>query len=306
MLETGKYVTTRLQRIVRGGLTLALLTTAAMAASACGGSDGAGYDTTVAIPRSMLPPPTTNADGLPPAVPFFADTPRDTARSIASFPHDTAAYTQGLLIYDGRLLESTGLEGKSDIREVVRASGKTAKTTVLPNAEFGEGMAALGGRLYQLTWKGGRGHVYDAKSLVAVDSFTFAGEGWGITSDGTQLYTSDGSSHIRVVNPQGFQTVRTIDVTENGRAVYMLNELEWVRGELWANIYQTDYIARIDPATGHVTRYLYVGALLSTKEKALVMLHGGTANGIALDSARQRVLLTGKLWPRVFEIAAPK
>lgn len=168
-------------------------------------------------------------------------------RATTSFPHDTAAFTQGLVLERGRLLESTGLEGQSEVREVDIASGRPGRRVPLRGALFGEGIAAMRGRLYQLTWQTRRGFVSDAASLEPLDSFSFTGEGWGSASDGGQLYMSDGSDRIAVITPDEFRSVRTIAVTEAGRPVWMLNELEWIRGELWANVYQTDLIARIDP-----------------------------------------------------------
>ena len=277
---------------------------AGLALSACGG-EGAGGDTP-ALPHGMVPPPTTNADARPPAVPFDSATPRAIARAIRSWPHDTGAYTQGLLLYGGRLLESVGGEGTSDVREVIRETGAARKRTPLPASDFGEGIVALGDLLYQLTWRGGRGYIYKTATLARVDSFTYAGEGWGLTSDGRKLYLSDGTSQLRVIDPKGFRVERTVQVREAGHPVWMLNELEWVRGELWANIYKTDLIARIDPGTGAVVGWIDVSGLLSTDERRNVTERGGTANGIAFDAARGAVLVTGKLWPRLFEVEVPR
>jgi glutamine cyclotransferase len=244
----------------------------------------------------------TNADATPPAIPYSSDTPVWRATVAHRWPHDTAAYTQGLLVHDGRLLESTGVEGRSDVREVERASGRIARQTRLPGKEFGEGIAVIGERIFQLTWKSGRGHTYDARTLAPLDSFSYEGEGWGLASDGALLYLSDGTSRIRVIEPDGLRTRRTIRVTEAGKPIYMLNELEWVRGELWANVYETDFIARIDPLTGHVVGWIDLGAVLSQSQRARVTARGGVANGIALDSASHRVLVTGKYWPFVAEL----
>ncbi len=278
------------------------LAAAAILAVACGPS---GDYSPPPLPPGMLPPPVTNADGLPPAVPFDPSTPRVVARAIASWPHDTAAYTQGLFLQGSRVIESTGLEGQSDLRDVDMKTGRVVSHHRLPVKEFGEGIAQVDNRIFQITWQGGRGHVYDAKSLAPVDSFSYSGEGWGLASDGKKLYMSDGTASIRIIDPSGFTQQSTIAVAEAGKPVPMLNELEWINGELWANIYQTSLIARISPASGQVLGWVDLGKLLTAQEQALVSARGGTANGIAYDSARKRILVTGKLWPRLFEIALP-
>jgi glutamine cyclotransferase len=261
-------------------------------------------------PSAILPglaaPRTSNADATPPAVPFDSATPRTTARATASWPHDSTAYTQGLVADGARLLESTGQVGHSGIREVELSDGHVLRAKTLAGDFFGEGVAALGGRIYQLTWQHGRGFVYDGGTLAPIDSFTYTGEGWGLAADGNHLYMSDGTSRIRVIAPGGFTTMRTIDVREAGQPVWMLNELEWVRGELWANIYETDLIARIDPVSGAVRGWIDLSGLLTAAERESVKQRGGTANGIAFDATRGRVLVTGKLWPRIFAIEVPR
>lgn len=272
--------------------------------AACGvGKDN--DDSSPALAASMLRPVGTNADAVPPAIPFDSATPRATLSAVASWPHDTAAYTQGLIVSAGRLLESTGLEGRSDIREVERTTGRVRRRVPLAAPLFGEGIAIVRGRLFQLTWRTGHGYVYDASTLAPLDSFTYAGEGWGLASDGDRLYLSDGTRQVRVISPDGFRVERTFEVREAGHPVWMLNELEWVNGELWANVYQTNFIARIDPVTGAVIGWLDAGTLLRPRERQSVDARGGIANGIAFDSARHRVLVTGKLWPRLFEVVVP-
>lgn len=276
---------------------------AALCLAACGGSDSdSSAAQTPALPPGMQPTVQTQANARPPAIPFDSATPRVSARVIHSWPHDTAAYTQGLAFYRGRLLESTGLLGRSEVREVDVATGSVRRRVALPANEFGEGITAIGDRLYQLTWRGGRGHVYDPATLTPIDSFTYAGEGWGLATDGHLLYMSDGTSRIRVVDPTGFHELRTIQVRERDSTVWMLNELEWVRGELWANVYETDFVARIDPTTGRVAGWIDLGDLLTAAERQDVTTRGGVANGIAFDSVRNRLYVTGKLWPRLFEV----
>ena len=288
--------------------TSSLLPALALALFACGRESGNAGDSAAsrppAIPFGAPPAPTTNADATPPAVPFDPSTPRVEARAVASWPHDTAAFTQGLLAAGGRLVESTGLEGQSELREVDRRTGRVRRRVALPASEFGEGIAIVGRRLYQLTWRAGRGHVYDAATLAPVDSFAYEGEGWGLTSDGRRLFMSDGTSRVRVVDPEGFRVERTIQVSEAGQPVWMLNELEWVNGELWANVYRTNLVARIDPGSGRVVGWVDVAGLLTPTERLDVTERGGVANGIAFDSARGRVLLTGKKWPLLFEVDA--
>jgi glutamine cyclotransferase len=190
------------------------------------------------------------------------------------------------------------------VREVDAKTGNVRRRTAVLATEFGEGIAVVRDRLYQLTWRGGRGHTYDPATLTPIDSFTYIGEGWGLATDGRVLYMSDGTSRIRVVDPTGFRELRTFRVRERDSTVWMLNELEWVRGELWANVYQTDFIARIDPASGRVVGWINVGNLLTAAERQDVARRGGVANGIAFDSAANRLFLTGKLWPRMFQIDA--
>ena len=247
----------------------------------------------------------TNADATPPAVPFDSQTPRVTARALAAWPHDTVAYTQGLAMQGARLLEGTGIAGESALRELDRTTGRVLRATPLAATQFGEGIALVGQRVYQLTWQGGRGYVFDTSTLTLLDSVSYDGEGWGLTSDGQRLYLSDGTSVIRVIDPTTFTVERSIRVTEAGHAVWMLNELEWVNGALLANVYETDLIARIDPQTGHVVGWIDVSQLLTTAEREAVGRRGGVANGIAYDVVRKRLLVTGKLWPRGFDIAVP-
>jgi glutaminyl-peptide cyclotransferase len=281
----------------------ALVIVAALCLAACGGNDSdSSADQPPALPPGMQTLSQTQADARPPAIPFDTATPRVSPRVIHSWPHDTAAYTQGLAIYRGRLLESTGLLGKSDVREVDVATGSVRRRVAPPANEFGEGITVVGDRLYQLTWRGGRGNVYDPATLTPIDSFAYTGEGWGLATDGRLLYMSDGTSRIRVVDPTGFRELRTIQVRERDSTVWMLNELEWVRGELWANVYQTDLIARIDPTAGRVVGWIDLGHLLTAAQRQDVARRGGVANGIAFDSVRNRVFVTGKLWPGLFEV----
>jgi glutaminyl-peptide cyclotransferase len=277
----------------------ALLTVWALVVS-CGSGDPAPSGGTAILPAFL--PQHDNVDASPPRVPFSPATPRLAPRVVRRLPHDTTAFTQGLLVHDGHLFESTGLEGHSSVREVEPATGRVLRRAELPSEEFGEGIALLGARIFQLTWKSHRAYVYDVRTLAPVDSFTYDGEGWGLTTDGRVLYLSDGTSIIRVIDPAGFRVVRTIRVTEAEQPVHMLNELEWVNGELWANVYWTGLIARIDPANGRIVGWIDVRRLLPDRESKLLEDRGGVANGIAYDSSTAQLLVTGKYWPFVFQL----
>ena len=287
------------------GARLVAMAGALVAAMAsCSGADDADARTDSARP-AILPAfvqQRNNAQASIPDVPFSRRTPRWIARATRRWPHDSLAYTQGLVARDSVLLESTGLEGHSDLRTVDRASGRMLQRALLPDSEFGEGIASIGNRVYQLTWQSGRGRVYDAHTLAVVDSFTYDGEGWGLATDDTLLYMTDGTSGVRVIDPNGFRVVRRIRVTEAGEGVHMLNELEWVRGELWANVYETSLVARIDPATGRVVGWVDLALLLPEAQRDRLKDRGGVANGIAYDRATDRVLVTGKYWPYLFQL----
>ena len=283
-------------------LTVGFTLVTVLVATSCGSGGG---DAEPSNGSSILPSfmqQRDNADAAMPRVPFSPATPRLVPRIVRRWPHDSTAFTQGLLVHGGRLLESTGLQGQSEVREVDRATGRVLRRAELPSGEFGEGIALLGGRIYQLTWKSKRGHVYDARTFAPVDSFSYEGEGWGLATDGTLLYLSDGTSRIRVIDPNGFRVVRTIRVTEAEQPVHMLNELEWVRGELWANVYWTGLIARIDPATGRIVGWIDVRRLLPEDESKRLESRGGVANGIAYDSTTGQLLVTGKYWPFLFQL----
>jgi glutaminyl-peptide cyclotransferase len=280
-------------------IVAALLAVGAFGAS-CGGGDAEASGGTRILPAFL--PQRDNADASPPRVPFSPATPRLVPRVVARLPHDTMAFTQGLLVHRGHLLESTGLEGRSSVREVDAATGRELRRTELPSDEIGEGIAVLDGRIYQLTWKAHRGLVYDARTFAPVDSFRYDGEGWGLATDGARLYLSDGTSTIRVIDPNGFRVVRTIPVTEAEEPVHMLNELEWVKGELWANVYWTGLVARIDPESGRVVGWIDLRRLLPEAESKRLDARGGVANGIAYDSSGAKVLVTGKYWPFVYQI----
>jgi glutamine cyclotransferase len=222
-----------------------------------------------------------------------------TYEVVATWPHDPHAFTQGLLFYHGELLESTGLYGQSSLREVEWKTGRVVKQVPVAAQYFAEGLTVIGDRAYQLTWRNGKGFVYDADTFQAKNEFIYAGEGWGLTTDGHALILSDGTSQIRFLDPASFKVIRTIDVTADGKPVERLNELEWVNGEIFANVWQTDTILRIDPADGRVRGAVDFSGLLSPADRGP---EADVLNGIAYDAEHDRLLVTGKRWPKLYEV----
>jgi glutamine cyclotransferase len=220
------------------------------------------------------------------------------AEIVVSHPHDSNAFTQGLVIHDGRLFEGTGQYGQSTLREVALETGDVLRSSRLSRAYFGEGITIMGERIFQLTWQNGIGAVYDLESFDVTDTFRYDGEGWGLTHDGSLLILSDGTSTLRFLDPESFNVVREIEVTGPDGPVRMLNELEYIRGEVWANIWYEDIIVRIDPDTGEVSGVID----LSEVYPANLRDREEVANGIAFDSAEQKIYITGKYWPRLYEI----
>ena len=216
----------------------------------------------------------------------------------AAYPHDRDAFTQGLQFEGGILYEGTGLNGRSSIRKVQLETGTVLQRRDIPQEYFGEGITIFKSQLYQLTWQSGIALAYDAKTFAPSGKFTYRGEGWGLTHDGTSLVMSDGTDALRFLDPATFAERRRVKVTAEGSPVPHLNELEFVKGEVFANIWMTDYVARINPATGKVTGWINLSGLLSSRER----ISTDVLNGIAYDAARDRLFVTGKLWPRLFEI----
>ena len=220
-------------------------------------------------------------------------------RVVAELPHSTSAYTQGLQWDGGFFYEGTGLNGKSELRVVIPATGEAVKSVSLERKYFGEGITILGDRIYQLTWTSGRAFVYDKATLRKVGEFSYEGEGWGITTDGKSLYTSDGTDHIVVRNPKTFGVERTIEVRIAGRKINMLNELEWIDGEIWANVYMTDMIVRINPESGAVVGVVDLTGLQSPSDKRW---QDDVLNGIAYNPTAKTLFVTGKNWNKVYQI----
>ncbi len=230
------------------------------------------------------------------ASPTFA---ADRYRVVHTYPHDPQAYTQGLLYENGHVYESTGLNGRSSLRMDDLETGRVPQRADVPDKYFAEGLASWGSTLVQLTWQSHIALVYDRFSFRLLRTFDYEGEGWGLTQDGKNLIMSDGTATLRFLDPRTFREVRRIVVTDQDAAVPMLNELEYVSGEIYANVWHTDRIARISPATGRVLGWIDLAGLLPANERSDPE---AVLNGIAYDAAHNRLFVTGKLWPKLFEI----
>lgn len=223
-----------------------------------------------------------------------------TYQIVHTSPHDPKAFTQGLIYVDGHLYESTGLNGRSTLRMVDLTTGQVLQKHDLPSEYFGEGLTDWGGTLIQLTWKAHTAFVYDRFSFRVLKTFHYDGEGWGLTHDSAQLIMSDGTSYLRFLDPNSFKVERRIQVRDDsGHPVDDLNELEFIHGEIYANVWHSDVILRISPQTGKVLGVIDLSGIINKRE-----LPGGDAvlNGIAYDAANNRLFATGKLWPSLFEI----
>ncbi|MDM7460848.1 MAG: glutaminyl-peptide cyclotransferase [bacterium] len=237
---------------------------------------------------TTAPPPSSEPDS---EIPVFR------YRIVNTFPHDKEAFTQGLEFHDGYLYESTGLNGKSSLRRVELRTGRVVQIHRLANEFFAEGITLLGDKIYQLTWQNGVCFVYDRKTFNQLTQFRYFGEGWGLTNDGKHLIMSDGSATITFRDPDTFVEVRKITVRASGELVKNLNELEYIEGEIWANIWYSDMIARIDPQTGVVKAWVDMEGL-PTPNRGLE----DVLNGIAYDRQKKRIFVTGKRWSNLFEI----
>lgn len=223
---------------------------------------------------------------------------------VKSYPHDRSAFTQGLFFKDGVLYESTGLEGRSSIRKVKLETGEVLMSIALPPQVFGEGLTWWDTRLISVTWKHQVGFVLDMATFQPKSQFNYVGEGWGLARSDREILMSDGTAQIRRLDPKTLKEIGRIRVTADGRPLNQLNELEWVKGEIWANVWQTDRIARIDPKTGEVKAFVDLSGLL---DRSRPEARGADVlNGIAYDEANDRIFVTGKLWPRLYEIKVGK
>lgn len=239
-----------------------------------------------------LPGPTTAS--IPDTL-----SPWMTYEVINRYPHDPGAFTQGLIYLDGYLYESTGLYGESSLRKVALETGEVLKQVDLPQDVFGEGLTVWDETLLQLTWREGTGFVYDLETFALMGQFSYPMEGWGLTHDGERLILSDGTSTLYYVDPNTYQITGRVNVTYQGAGVERLNELEFIRGEVFANIWQTDRIVRINPHTGEVTGWIDLGGIL---DPGLRTPDTDVLNGIAYDPAGDRLFVTGKRWPVLYQI----
>jgi len=234
------------------------------------------------------------AAAVPAAVPVY------DADVVRTYPHDTAAFTEGLFYLNGYLYESTGLEAHSTIRKVRLETGEVLQKLDLPPQYFGEGIVNWQGHLISLTWKSQLGFVFDLADFKLQRQFHYSGEGWALTHDDKHIIMSDGTSELRFLNPDTLQEIGRIQVTLDGQPVSNVNELEWVKGEIYANVWQTDWLLRIDPHDGRVVGLVHLSGML--KRSDIVPGHTDVLNGIAYDAKSDRLFVTGKNWPKLFQI----
>lgn len=227
--------------------------------------------------------------------------PVQNYKVIATYPHDTSSFTQGLVFADGQMYESTGLNGESTLRRVDVTTGQTLQRVDVPSQYFAEGLALVGDELLQLTWQHQLGFVYDRATFKQKRTFTYSTEGWGLAYDGaSQLVMSDGSDTLTFLDPKTFAPAKKLRVLDAGRPIANLNELEWIEGEIWANVWMTDRIARISPKTGEVNAWIDLSTLYPRSQR---IPPADELNGIAYDRATRRIFITGKKWPRLYQIA---
>ena len=289
---------------------ISLTTVPNQTAAPCSGCTPTPFEAT-ATPNLAFIPPCLAADQIPPAnlqqptpeppgsTTVRAPVPTLGYRVVASYPHDRGAFTEGLQYVDGQLYEGTGLNGQSELRQVDLANGAVLRRCALPQQAFGEGITVLNGKIYQLTWQNSTGMVYDQASFGLLRLFTYPGQGWGLTNDGQQLIMSDGTPTLRWLDPESLHETRRVAVYDDHGPVVNLNELEYVDGAILANIWQTDRIARIDPQSGAVTAWIDLSGLLGPDDRTQPV---DVLNGIAYDAASKRLFVTGKNWPKLFEI----
>ena len=218
---------------------------------------------------------------------------------VNTWPHDAESFTQGLVFYEGALLESAGQYGESSLRRVELKTGKVLEKVEVPRMYFAEGLTVFDGKIYQLTWQHNKGFVYDPQTFKKVGEFRYDGEGWGLTHDGESLILSDGTNQLRFIDPKTFEVRRSISVFEKGKPLRELNELEYGKGEIYANVWHKDSIARIEPRTGKIVGWLDLKGIIPRSE---LSDEEAVLKGIAYDEGGDRLFVTGKLWPKLFEI----
>jgi glutamine cyclotransferase len=271
-----------------------------------------GFMSIIVLVGLVAMPPCVNASERIEAVAVAAETPNIPNRPsttqappvygyrvIRSYPHDRQAFTQGLVYEAGELYEGTGIRGQSSLRRVALETGTVRQARVLPEQYFGEGITTFGDRIIQLTWQSRIGFVYDKASFQLVRQFRYPTEGWGITHDGSRLILSDGTSNLYFLEPETFTEIARIEVHDDQGPVDRLNELEYVRGDVYANVWQTDRIARIDLLTGRIAAWIDLAGLLSAADRQQRV---DVLNGIAYDAENDRLFVTGKWWPKLFEV----
>ncbi len=246
-------------------------------------------------PLAFLLALTVHGQFVRPAAPA-----RYSVKIVRTYTHDRNSFTQGLEFKDGILYEGTGLNGRSSLRKVRLDNAQVLAQVPLSGEYFGEGITVLNGRILQLTWKHGQGFIYDKQTLKRTGTFAYPGEGWGLTNDGKQVYMSDGSAQIRIWDPTTLKELRRITVNNGGRPVDQINELEYINGEIYANVWQSDSILRISPADGRVLGIIDLSALSAATMKEAP--DADVLNGIAYDALNKRLFVTGKLWPKIYEI----
>jgi len=231
-----------------------------------------------------------------------------TYEIVNTYPHDPAAYTQGLIYRDGLVYEGTGLYGLSSLRRVELVSGEVQQMVKLAHPYFGEGITELNGVIYQLTWTNQIGFIYDLSTFERLNTFNYSTEGWGLTHDGKNLIMSDGTPQLYFLDPETLRPISQVAVVAENIPVPRLNELEYINGEVWANVYQTSCIARIDPSNGRVVGWIDIAGILTPEELAgtegpdEIIYHPEVPNGIAYDAGEKRIIVTGKFWPKLYEI----
>jgi glutamine cyclotransferase len=261
---------------------------------------GCSGDEAVPPAPTLTPTPTPTSVPVPPAEPDpIQATPLYTVEVVAVYPHDPGAWTQGLVYVEDEFYEGTGLWGGSSLRRVDPQTGIASKLVRLPSELFGEGITVLDDRVFQLTWKAGRAFMYDLHTFDVLKEFAYDTEGWGLTHDGTELIMSDGSATLYYRDPQTFEVTGRISVHDENGPVAMLNELEFVEGTIFANVWLTDRIAMIDPETGVVKGWVDAQGLLEPSD---VDKGADVLNGIAYDASQGLLFLTGKLWPKIFAV----